>query len=66
MYKNKMDKDLNIRLYTTKILGENIGRAVFDVNCSSRFWDPCPRLIEVKTKINKWHLIKLKCFFHSK
>ena len=44
---------------TIKFLEENIGRTLFDINCSRIFFDPPPRVMEIKTKINKWDLIKL-------
>ena len=57
---SKWIKDLNVRLDTIKLLEENIGRTVFDINHSNIFLDPPPRVIKIKTKINKWDLIKLK------
>ena len=59
----KRIKDLNVRQDTIKLLEENIGRMLFDINSSNIFLDPSPRVIETKTKINKWDLIKLKSFF---
>ena len=53
-------KDLNVRLDTIKLLEENIGRTLSDINCSNIFSYLSPRVMEIKTKINKWHLIKLK------
>ena len=43
-----------------KLLKENIGRTLFDINHSKIFFDPPPRVMEIKTEINKWNLIKLK------
>ena len=57
---SKWIKDLNVRLDTIKPLEENIGRTVFDINHSKIFFDPPPRVIKIKTKINKWDLKKLK------
>ena len=54
----KWIKDLNVRLDTIKLLEENIGRTHFDINCSYVFLDLSPRVQEIKTKINKWDLIK--------
>ena len=51
---------------TIKFLEENIGRALFDINCSNTFLDLFPRVMKIKTKINKWYLIKLKIFFTAK
>ena len=59
-------KDLNVRRDTIKLLEENIGRTVFDTNCSNIFLDPPPRVMKIKTKINKWDLIKLKSFCTAK
>ena len=57
---SKWIKDLNVRLYSIKLLEENIGRTLFDINHSKIFFDPPPRVMKIKTKINKWDLIKLK------
>ena len=60
-------KDLNVRPDTIKLLKENIGRTLFDINCSNIFWgDVSPKVMETKTKINKWNLIKLKSICTSK
>ena len=59
-------KDLNVKLHTIKLLEENIGRTLFDINHSNIFLDPSPRVMEIKTTINKWDLIKLKCFSKAK
>ena len=56
-----MDKDLNIRPETIKLLEENIG-ILNDINQSKILYDPPPRVMEIKTKINEWDLIKLKSF----
>ena len=45
-----------------KLLEENIGKTLSDINHSRIFYDPLPRVIEIKAKINKWDLIKLKSF----
>ena len=57
---SKWIKDLNVRLDTVKLLEENIGRTLFDINRSNILFDPSPRITEIKTKINKWDLMKLK------
>ena len=59
---SKWIKDLNVRPETIKLLEENIGRTLSDINHSKIFCDPRPRLMEIKTKINKWDLIKIKSF----
>ena len=63
---SKWTKDLNVRPETIKLLEENIGRTLDDINQSKIFYDPLPRVMEIKTKIDKWDLIKLKSFLHSK
>ena len=55
-------KDLNVRPETIKILKENIGRTLSDINHSKILYDPPPRVMETKAKINKWDLIQLKSF----
>ena len=45
-----------------KLLEGNIGKTLSDVNHSRILYDPPPRVIEIKAKINKWDLIKLKSF----
>ena len=49
-----------------KPLDENIGRTLFDINHSSIFFDPSSRVMDIKTKVNKGDLIKLKNFFTAK
>ena len=61
-----MVKDLNIKHDTIKFLEENISKAFFDINCSNIFLVQCPKAKEIKTKPNKWDLIKLKCFCTAK
>ena len=63
---SKWTKDLNVRLDTIKLLEVNIGRTLFDINCSNIFFDPPPRVMKIKPKINKWNLIKLKSIFTAK
>ena len=62
---SKLIKDLNVRPETIKFLEENIGRTLFDIN-HKILYDPAPRLMEIKTSISKWDLIKLKRFFTTK
>ena len=59
---SKWIKDLNVRPETIKLLEENIGRTLYDINHSKILYDQPPRVMEIKTKINKWDLIKLKSF----
>ena len=63
---SKWIRDLNVRLDTIKLLEENIGRTLFGINHSKVFFDPPPRVMEIKTKINKWDLMKLKSFCTAK
>ena len=51
---------------TIKLLEENTGKTLFDINHSKIFFDPSPTVMEIKTKINKWDLIKLKSFCKAK
>ena len=62
----KWIKGLNIRPETIELLEENIGRILYDINHSKVLHDPPPRIIEIKPKINKWDLIKLKSFCTAK
>ena len=63
---SKWIKDLNVKPETIKLLEENIGRTLDDINQSKILYDPPPRLMELKTKVNKWDLIKLKSFCIAK
>ena len=63
---SKWIKDLNIRPETIKLLGENIGRTLDDISQSKILYDSPPRVTEIKTKVNKWDLIKLKSFCTAK
>ena len=63
---SKWIKDLHVRPETTKLLEENIDRTLDDVNQSKILYDPPPRVMEIKTKVNKWDLIKLKSFCTAK
>ena len=59
---SKWIKDLNVRPETRKLLEVNTGRTLDDINQSKILSDPPPRVMEIKTKVNKWDLIKLKSF----
>ena len=61
-----MIKDLKVRPETLKLLEENIGTTFSDVNHSRILYDSPPRVMEIKAKINKWDLIKLKNFCTTK
>ena len=63
---SKWIKDLNVRPETVKLLEENTGRTLDDINQSKLLYDPPPRVMEIKTKINKYNLIKLKSFCTAK
>ena len=56
---SKLVKDLNLRPKTIKLLEENIGRTLDDINQSKNFYDSHPRVMEIKIKVNKWDLFKL-------
>ena len=62
----KWIKDLNVWPETIKLLEENIGRTLDDINQSKILYDPSPRVTEIKTKVNKWDPIKLKSFCTAK
>ena len=63
---SKWIKDLNVRPETIKLLEENMGRTLDDINQSKILYDPPPRVMGIKTKVNKGDLIELKRLFHSK
>ena len=63
---SKWIKDLNVRPETINLLEENIGKTLSDINHSRILYDPPPRVMEIKAKINKQDLIKLKSFCTTK
>ena len=63
---SKWIKDLNVRPETIKLLEDNIGKTLSDIHHSRILYDPPPRILEIKAKINKWDLIKLKSFYTTK
>ena len=63
---SKWIKGLNVRKETIKLLEENRGKTLSDINHSRILYDPPPRILEIKAKINKWDLMKLKIFCTTK
>ena len=63
---SKWIKYLNVRPKTIKLLEENKGRTLDDINQSKILHDLPPRVMEIKAKVNKWNLIKLKSFCTAK
>ena len=59
---SKWIKDLNVRPETFKFLEENIGKTLSDINHSKILYHSPSRVMEIKAKINKLDLIKLKSF----
>ena len=55
---SKWIKDLNVRPETIKLLEENIGKTLNDINQTKILYDPPPRVMEIKTKVNKWDMNK--------
>ena len=63
---SKWIKDLSVRMDTINLLEESIGRTLYDISHSKILFDPPLREMEIKTKINKWDLMKLKSFCTAK
>ena len=63
---SKWIKDRNVRPETIRLLEENIGKTLSDVNHSRILYGPPPRVMEIKAKISKWDLMKLKSFCTTK
>ena len=59
---SKWIKNLNVKPETIKLLEENIGRTLDDINPSKILYDPPPRVMEIKKKVNKGDLVNLKAF----
>ena len=57
IHKNKFKMDKNL-----KVLEENIGRKISDIPCSNILTDTSPKARDIKERINKWDLIKIKSF----
>ena len=57
---SRWTKDLNINCNTINILQENIGRKISDIPCSNILTDTSPKARDIKKKIKKWDLIKIK------
>ena len=66
IHKNKMDYRPKLRPNTIKVLQENLGKTFFYINHNNIVLDPSPRVMEIKTEIYKWDLIKLKTFYTAK
>ena len=63
---SKWIKDLNVRPETIKLLEVNTGKTLSNINHSKILYDPPPGILEIKAKINKWALIKIKSFCTTK
>ena len=63
---SKWIKDVNVRPETIKLLEENIGKMFSDISHTKILYDPRPRVMEIKAKIIRWDLIKLKSFCTTK
>ena len=63
---SKWIKDLNVRPESVKLLEGNIGKTLSNINHSRILYDPPPRILEIKAKINKWDLTKIKSFCVTK
>jgi len=62
---SKWIKGLNLRPETIKLLEEYIGKTLFTINHSRIFYDPSPKIFEIKAKINKLDLFKIKKLLHN-
>ena len=59
---SKWIKDINVKPEIIKLLEENIAQILSDIYHNKNLYEPPPRVVEIKAKINKWDLIKLKSF----
>ena len=59
---SKWIKSLNVRPETIKVLEENIGRTLSDINHSKILCNSPPRVMEIKTKVKKWNLLNFRAF----
>ena len=66
LIRSKWIKDLKVRLKTIKLLEENTGRTLSDINQSKSLYGLSPKVMKIKTKVNKWDLIQLKSFCTAK
>ena len=64
--KLKMIKDLNVSRNTIIVLEENNGRKISDIPRSNILTDTSPKARDIKERINKWNLIKIKNFCMAK
>ena len=62
----KWIKNLNVRPETVKLLEENLGKTLYSIHHSTILYDPPPRILEIKAKIKKWDLVKIKSFWATK
>ena len=62
IHKSRLKMDLNVRQESIKILEENIGSNLFDLNCSNFFLETLPKAREARPKMNYWDFIKIKSF----
>ena len=63
---SKWIKELNVSRNTIKVLEENIGRKISHIPCSNIFTDRSSKARDIKERVNKWDLIKLKTFCMAK
>ena len=63
---SKCIKDLKVRPETINLLEENTGKTLDNINQSKILYDPPPGIMAIKTKVNKWDLIKLKALCMAK